>query len=73
MYEYFLIHANSAEEMNQKVNEMGAQGWELFLGLTVGWREYQWRSLFQWMCRIAPHPVPLRPPPNVGREKQREA
>jgi hypothetical protein len=78
MYEYFLIQANGAEEMNQKVNEMLAQGWEPYMGLTVGWREYAWRCLFQWMSRIALPPAPLRLPPfaetaNVGREKQREA
>jgi len=51
MYEYFLIQAESAVEMTRRVNEMLAQGWEPYMGLTVGWREYQWRSLFQWMLR----------------------
>jgi hypothetical protein len=78
MYEYFLIQAESAVEMNYKVNEMLAQGWEPYMGLVIASRESELRCLFQWMSRIAPPPAPLRLPPfaetaNVGREKQREA
>jgi hypothetical protein len=58
MYEYFLIQADSAEGMNRKVKEMLAQGWEPYMGLTVGMHEYGWLCLFQWMSRIAPPPAP---------------
>lgn len=61
MYEYFLIQTDNAVEMNRKVEEMGAQGWEPYMGLVVGWHDYGWRCLFQWMCRNKPDRLPDEP------------
>jgi len=66
MYEYFLIQVDNAEEMNQKVNYLLAQGWEPYMGLVIAPRESELRCLFQWMIRgetdRRPPALPPAPP-----------